>query len=254
LALDDLRARVELVPWYHTIELPGGVVTPGGHDHRDLVAHLGLPDDLTGQRVLDVATFDGFWAFELERRGADVVAIDLPTVACLDWPIGAREVVLAEELDLPLGTAFAIAHEALGSKVERFEISVYDLDPDVIGRFDLVFLGDLLMHLERPLEALRRVRSLTDHLILVDRFDPSISGQGCLIRYGGGWRHLDWWAPSAEALAQWVVDAGFDDTDLRLSYEISGWRRDRPGWSRALIHASAGSGVQSLDSRRTASV
>ncbi len=38
-------------------------------------------------RALDVATFDGFWAFEMERRGAsEIVAIDLDCADKLDLP------------------------------------------------------------------------------------------------------------------------------------------------------------------------
>src|ERR1700731_2711313 len=35
-------------PWYHSIEFPDGTVTPGFYDHRELLAHYGLPDDLLG--------------------------------------------------------------------------------------------------------------------------------------------------------------------------------------------------------------
>src|ERR1700683_4686378 len=62
-ATTSLAEMVQTLPWYHTIELPGGVVTKGAHDHRDVVGRVGLPADLAGRRALDVATFDGFWAF-----------------------------------------------------------------------------------------------------------------------------------------------------------------------------------------------
>ena len=52
--------------WYHTITFPNGEVTPGIFDHRDLLPHYGLPDDLTGKRALDVGTANGFWAFEID--------------------------------------------------------------------------------------------------------------------------------------------------------------------------------------------
>ena len=60
--------------WYHTIEIAPGVRTPGLVDLRSVAPRV-LPDDLSGVRALDVGTFDGFWAFELERRrAAEVVA------------------------------------------------------------------------------------------------------------------------------------------------------------------------------------
>ena len=81
-------------------------------------------------RVLDIATFDGFWAFEFERRGAEVVAADIASWSDVDIP--RRMVPYAGELDLdrPTGEGFRLAHEILGSKVERLESSVYDLDPE----------------------------------------------------------------------------------------------------------------------------
>src|SRR5882762_3529258 len=73
--------------WYHTIELAPGLVTPGWFDTREVARELPIPETLAGMRCLDVATFDGFWAFEMERRGAEeVVAIDLLDLVGADWP------------------------------------------------------------------------------------------------------------------------------------------------------------------------
>ncbi|HEX3794008.1 MAG TPA: class I SAM-dependent methyltransferase [Acidimicrobiales bacterium] len=236
-----LTERVASIPWYHTIDLGHGVVTPGNHDHRSFVSKIGIPDNLEGKRVLDVATFDGFWAFEFERRGASVVAIDLPSTAHLDLVRGAREIVEAEHLDTPHGEAFSIAHDALDSKVSWLPSSVYDLDPAVHGTFDLVFVGDVLLHLRNPLDALRRIRSVTTgDLIVVDRFDPSISGSGeRLLRYEGGWHSMEWWAPSLETLEQWVVDAGFSAPRMQAAYRVRGVDRSQSGWHRAILHSRA---------------
>src|SRR5204862_1242817 len=54
----DLAELVRRQIWYHTIDLPGGVTTPGYYDHRTLVPHYGLPDRLNGKRVLDVGAWD----------------------------------------------------------------------------------------------------------------------------------------------------------------------------------------------------
>src|SRR5262245_15201321 len=86
-AATGLRARVRAAgPADHTRALGAGVVTDGLFDLRPFVGRYGLPDDLTGQRVLDVGTFDGFWAFEMERRGALVTSIDVDRTQQLDWP------------------------------------------------------------------------------------------------------------------------------------------------------------------------
>src|SRR5205807_8137397 len=101
---------------------------------------------------LDVATFDGFWAFEMERRGAaETVAIDLLDIRQADWPVNsAPDVMESIGERKEAGEGFEIARDALGSGVQRIEMNVYDLDPDVVGEFDFVYVGSLLIHLRHP--------------------------------------------------------------------------------------------------------
>lgn len=106
--------------WYNTIELPHGVVTPGGFDHRAVLGKFGIPDDLNGLRTLDVGTLDGFWAFEFERRGAkEVVAIDIESWSDLELSQVVIDQFLESVLDRETGLCFDIAKEALSSKVKR---------------------------------------------------------------------------------------------------------------------------------------
>src|SRR3954452_12230406 len=106
--------------WYHTIELAPGVVTPGQIDHRGVVDRV-LPKDLRGRRALDVGTFDGFWAFEMERRGAEVVALDVERVEAAEWPPASRAKMerAAQKWGVDLGKGFALASELLESRVQR---------------------------------------------------------------------------------------------------------------------------------------
>src|SRR5262249_48607320 len=150
----ERRKRIAATGWYHTLELGHGIATPGFFDHRPVLQHYHLPDSLSGQRALDVATFDGFWAFELERRGAsEVVAIDVAAFTDVDFSPARRAQMTPEELNHPTGVGFAIAHELLQSRVKRELISVYELTPEWIGTFDLVICGDLLLHLNNPIRA-----------------------------------------------------------------------------------------------------
>jgi tRNA (mo5U34)-methyltransferase len=148
--------------WYHTLELPGGVVTPGWFDLRGPVAKLPWPD-VRGKRCLDVATYDGFYAFELERRGAsEVVATDIPDHEDWDWPASMRARA-GDELAAIAGEkghGFEHAHAALGSRVRKRTVSVYELSPDELGSFDVVVCGSLLLHLRDPVRALEAIRSV----------------------------------------------------------------------------------------------
>jgi len=84
-------AAIRGLRWWHVIEVAPGVLTPGAWDLRRTAERLPWPASLDGLRCLDVGTMDGFWAFELERRGAgDVVAIDLADPARQDAPVARR--------------------------------------------------------------------------------------------------------------------------------------------------------------------
>jgi tRNA (mo5U34)-methyltransferase len=237
---DELTDLIRSTSWYHTIDLPGGITTPGQFDHRELLPRYGLPKDLTGKRALDVATFNGYWAFELEKRGAQVTAIDLDDPREWDYPRPVRAVVdsMGEQGDI--GAGFRIAHRALNSAVERVKCSVYELDPEKVGMFDLVHSGDLLLHLRNPLAALEAMRSVTSgQLVMSDVIDMTVGWgtYGPAVQYMGGWDDLLWWVPSLDALAQMVVDAGFRDVSLNCVYNIAKTYETAGSW-RASLTAS----------------
>jgi SAM-dependent methyltransferase len=232
--------------WYHTITLPDGTVTRGMFDHRDLMPHYGIPGDLSGRRVLDVATSTGFWAFEFERRGGDVTATDVsprqwdwPTNAGPDLATGAPAVAPERSDASARSKHFDLVARALGSRVQFRTLSVYDLDPGKIGTFDFVHTADLLLHLERPLEALRRLRSVVRDggtFLLADAVDPEHLGDAPLMWYVGGWQNVEWWVPSVTTLAQMVHDAGFSDVTVLRLYNLPAWS-DAQGHWRAIINA-----------------
>jgi tRNA (mo5U34)-methyltransferase len=159
----DLTAQVnDHDLWYHTIELAPGVVTPGWFDLRRVLRKLPWPE-VEGLRCLDVATYDGCLAFELERRGAaEVIATDVASHADWDWLPRERDhgVAFLDAIAGRKGRGFEIAAAALGSKVRREFVSVYDLSPEVHGTFDVVVCGALLLHLRDPFRALNAIRGV----------------------------------------------------------------------------------------------
>jgi hypothetical protein len=76
LGLGDLRRYA----WYHTVDLGRGLVTPGTYDHRRSLPAFRFPADMRGMNVLDVGSATGFFAFEFERRGANVVSVEVPSI------------------------------------------------------------------------------------------------------------------------------------------------------------------------------
>ena len=210
-----LATEVAELDWYHTLELAPGVITPGWLDTRKIAGQVPFPASLEGKRCLDVATFNGFWAFEMERRGAaEVIGIDVLDPAKWDWPAGSEQETVATMASRQAGgRGFEIASRALGSSVTRLERSVYDLDPEDVGTFDVVYLGSLLVHLRDPVRALERVRSVcAGTLVVVDGVDPVLSllfrrlPVATLDGIGRPW----WWYGNPANLAQLIRAAGFD--------------------------------------------
>lgn len=150
------------IDWYHTIELPGAVTTKGLWDERRVVRKLPMPASLEGLRCIDVAAADGFFSFEMARRDADfVLSTDLDQVEAEDWQAVEREEVPSVPGRGRAWRAFNLAQESLAyPNIERVDVSVYDLDPEVHGQFDFAFMGNILLHLSDPARAVRAVRGV----------------------------------------------------------------------------------------------
>lgn len=145
--VDDLERRIrDLSPWFHNLEL-GGIQTAPEHFLGDYprckferFAAL-IPDDLTGQSVLDIGCNAGFYAFEMKRRGASrVVAVD-------------SNPRYLEQAKLAAGM--------LGVEIEFLQLSVYQVAA-LQEQFDLVLFMGVMYHLRHPLLALERLR---DHVV-----------------------------------------------------------------------------------------
>src|SRR5262245_13949026 len=111
--IETLKVRIAARPWFHRINLGNGVITPGIDDSPAKLAGIRMPASLAGKSVLDIGTYDGFFAFEAERRGAArVLATDH-----MCWHMtgmGTKE-------------GFDLVKEALASRVEDLDIAVEDL-------------------------------------------------------------------------------------------------------------------------------
>jgi tRNA (mo5U34)-methyltransferase len=214
----ELRESIDAIPvWYHTMELAPGIVTPGWFDLRPIVDKLPWPD-VKGKRCLDVGTYDGFLAFEMERRGAsEVVALDIPNHEDWDWPPDVRAKG-AENLALlagpEKGVGFRVAKEALGSSVEKVNMSVYDIGPETVGTFDVVVCGSLMLHLRDPSRALEAIRTVCmGEFMSSEEVDLRLTvrhPRRALARLNGSGPMLQWWVPNVAGHRQMVFAAGFE--------------------------------------------
>jgi tRNA (mo5U34)-methyltransferase len=218
-----LAGRVAELEWWHTINLGGGLVTPGKGRSEKRLAMIRLPDRLDGLEVLDIGAWDGFFSFECERRGARrVVAMDSSEHGV--WGLGTGR------------QAFDLARETLGSTVEPHDGDVMALVPESVGEFDLVLMLGVLYHLEDPVAALRRVRSVTRRTLIVETHADMLSKHYPAAAFYPVDLYGDpsnWWGPNQAALHGMLSAAGF--ARVERVYVSPLWERA----ARALLRGPA---------------
>lgn len=244
----DLGLRPDpLLFWYHTVDLGDGLVTPGSFDYRASIGAFSLPAAMTGMTALDVGSATGFFAFEMERRGAQVTSVELPALAAWDvFPGESRAGIIAKirdrlryhslsapddivrmvdglsEADLHrvlLDGPFRFCHERLGSTVERVYASIHDLGAALPGRrFDLVMLGDILVHVVDPLHALASAAGVCGgDLIIADDIIGEETDPPALRYVGGavaGSDMAEWWRPNVAWYRQVLGRLGFGTVEI----------------------------------------
>ncbi len=202
-AIQGLAEELSQLGFYHSIELSDGSVIPGLQSIPQLQFRIGqypIPEDLTGKRVLDIGAWDGWFSFEMERRGAEVLAVDASKQK-----------------------GFFRAKELLGSKVEYLVRDVCHLDPAEIGYFDIVLFFGVLYHLKHPLLALERVCELTTDMACIESLvieDPSHSNRQIpLMEFYEGTELAgqfdNWVGPNVACLLAFCRTAGFARVELR---------------------------------------
>jgi tRNA (mo5U34)-methyltransferase len=172
----------------------------------------------------------------MERRGADVTALDLDDERDLDWPKRKRPDTYPEG---PRGSGFFMAKEIFGSEVERVSCSIYDASPDDLGTFDFVFCGAVLSHLRDQLLALERINDLcTDNATFVNAevVDPLLDRLPIAIaRFRGHHDSVMFWKPNIRCWTRMLWAAGFDRTEVKGKFKTRAG--DTPKVPHAVFHS-----------------
>jgi tRNA (mo5U34)-methyltransferase len=220
---EEIRERVErLGPWFHCIDLGGGLLTKTQSAVGEPVEHprptwekvrACLPEEFAGLSVLDVGCNAGFYAVELKRRGA------------------ARVLGVDSQRNLVRQAAFV--RDVLGLDLEYRRMSVYDLDPRELGQFDVTLALGLVYHCKHLVLALERLFAVTrDLLVLETAIYPPEKSPGSFDYEVGGLRPLlhplayvenpgeakeaiyNWFLPGVEALTALLRNVGFDEVEV----------------------------------------
>ena len=194
------KAEMDAIWWWHEIEIEPGVWTQA-HGKTGIRRHAsslyGIPEDLSGKDALDIGGWDGGYAFECERRGAErVVMCDVYQNA----KVGQG------------GRGFKFAKRMLRSKVVFFPLKVGEIDR-FVGTFDLVLFLGVLYHIDDMFGALCTIRSVLKdggQCIVETAFDTDMSKEP-IARWGLGTAgdNYNRWYPNRACLVRMAKDAGF---------------------------------------------
>ena len=217
-----LNALQRLGPWFHRIDLGGGIFTKSASmageplDHpRETWEVIGrcLPTDLSNKTVLDVGCNGGFYCVEAKHRGARrVLGVD-----------GQRHHIRQA----------LFVRKALGLDLEFRRFSVYDLTPETVGRFDITLALGLVYHLKHLVLALERLFDVTNELLIVESavIPPEHAPASFTQALGPAQQLLhpmcyadnspdakeqvfNWFLPSSEALDALLRNVGFTQVEL----------------------------------------
>jgi SAM-dependent methyltransferase len=157
--------------FYHTMDVPPHGLVHGQWDLRgDVDAYFGQ-QDLRGKRVLELGPASGFLTFEMEKRGADVVGLELADGRNWDVvPFGSEDLrsrieAFAVSLER-MKNGFWLAHAANASQARIVYGNIYEI-PSQIGPVDIALFGSILLHLRDPFGALAAAAPLVREKIIV---------------------------------------------------------------------------------------
>lgn len=164
----DLEKLQKLGTWMYRFQLTDKITTElhqdwlqEVHDTRHAMFFPKLEEMFDGRwdqvTALDVACNEGYFGFEILRKGAkNVVGFD------------ARKINIDK--------ANFIKNHFDYKNIEFHVDNVYDLDPKRYGVFDIPLCLGLIYHLESPMMALRKIRNVTKKVCMVDtqvtKFNP----------------------------------------------------------------------------------
>jgi tRNA (mo5U34)-methyltransferase len=219
-----LRERVSRTPWFHSIDLGHGIVTPGAKPpavHQKEYAAIFDPVEVRGKSVIDIGAWNGAYSFEAKRRGA-------ARVLATDHFAWRHPVLRGRE-------AFELARSALDIDLEVGELDVPELTPERVGTFDVVLLLGVFYHLLDPIAALQQIAALATGVLIVETHTDALEiRRPAMIMYPGAELDGDdsnWWGPNPACMVALLKQCGFAKVDAawtRVGYRsiYHAWRTD----------------------------
>jgi SAM-dependent methyltransferase len=205
----DIRKEVKKHRfWYHKINLGDGVITPGLDLDPlwDMIRQSRGYIQYEGKRVLDIASFDGMWAFEAEKLGASqVIATDCYYETFKNFLL-CKEILHSEVIPY-----YNISPYKLCDRLDVFLQENWDDQKPYDRMFDVVQHLGLLYHLRDPLLTLSQARSvikssgslLIETAIVINEDSPFMLFNGIPPDKQRIYDDITtWWAPTLSCLKE----------------------------------------------------
>jgi SAM-dependent methyltransferase len=209
------KLKNDFTYWYHRIDLGHGIVTPGFHYEPlwDNIRKCRSTINYNGKYVLDIASYDGLWAFEAEKLGADiVVATDCLYRTHRNFQF-CRDVLGSKCLSY-----YNISPYNLFDRLDVFFKENYDNERPYDRLFDIVQHLGLLYHLRDPMLSLSQARScikIGGTLLLETNF--VMDSEESFMLYNGipftarvSDNETVWWIPTKNCLIEMLYSAFFE--------------------------------------------
>ena len=205
--------------FYHTMELPGYGVMNGEWDLRRRVDEYLGSVSFAGQRVLEIGPASGFLTFEMEKRGAEVVSIEVTPqhgwdfvpypASKLEEIFGSRQIVMQR-----LKNSYWFSHAAHRSRSKVYYGDVYNL-PAALGDFDIAVMAAVLLHCRDPLRIVEQCAKRAKTLVIVDKFYPDLEGAPVcrLAPTAENFLWHTWWHFSTQFFTQFLAVMGFTTSE-----------------------------------------
>ena len=215
-----LRKIEELGPWFHNIHLRDGIQTAPTHYFGDFpkfkwdqISNC-IPQDLEGMTALDIGCNAGFYSFELAKRGANVLGIDLD-------PHYLKQAKWASKV---LG---------LDDKIKFKQMQVYDL-AQLKRCFDVVLFMGVFYHLRYPALALDIICQKAKQMLVFQTYtmpgdevynEPDLNFKNREKMAEKGWPVMafiegklagdptNWWAPNHSCIIAMLRTCGLKVTE-----------------------------------------
>jgi tRNA (mo5U34)-methyltransferase len=217
---DEIRQEIAKFRfWYHKINLGHGIITPGLDLDPiwEMVRKVRGTVDYGAKKVLDIASFDGMWAFEAEKLGAELVVATDCYYSTLRNFLFCRDVLRSNVVPY-----YNISPYDLWNRLDVFLQENWQDEKPFDRLFDIVQHLGLLYHLRDPLLTLSQARSVikTGGYLLIET-GAVINEKRSFMAFNGvtpqspnGGRIYNdattWWAPTVPCLKEMLQATLFE--------------------------------------------